>query len=377
MTTTTNKNFRFMNNNYLSSDNLSSSSSALANFPLSNALHSSRWKFWTPTGYFKIDATNNQLYINDGTDKTVTITNGTYATPALLATQIQTDLNAASSSWTFDHDNTAGAYAFRFAHASAHSLRFSQTANSCWDLLGFTVSTDQIISTAYEAEETRIHQYEELIYDFSGNMAVEFFGLIGPLDELLTLSSSAVVKIQGNGTNIWTSPSMDLTVSRTAGGYFQFMDAVADSSYRYIRIYIEDKQNPLGPTGLKISQLYVGDYLSFTSRNIKTGFKKQIIDPTTRSVSYSGASYFDERAKYIEITGNTLPFLLRADRDSFEEFFNLFGVSNPFFVSLDPTLCITSDLNDFTKYVVFKSSPASVNIIAEYFNVTFDVMEVF
>lgn len=91
---TTNPRIRFCENNMITAGSVMDYSSQLSEFPFSNCYNSERTKVWKPAGFFLITTSNNKLYINDGSDKTATITSGEYISPALLATQIQTQLNA-------------------------------------------------------------------------------------------------------------------------------------------------------------------------------------------------------------------------------------------------------------------------------------------
>ena len=121
------KNVRFMNNNFL--ERSFTFSSEQASFPGSNLVNTSRSGVWKPAGNFEVKSTNKNIYINDGADKTVTLTEGSY-TYATLAAHIQTRLNAASSNWTCTYDNVL-TFKFTITRSSGTKvLRKSQTTNA-------------------------------------------------------------------------------------------------------------------------------------------------------------------------------------------------------------------------------------------------------
>lgn len=377
MTTSTNCRIRFMDNNLaeLTSGSINYSSE-LAAFPGSNTINKFRSKVWKPSGYFLITAnSNDKIYINDGSNKTVTISAGEY-TPADLATEIQTQLNSSSSGWTFDYDNTAGEYKFRFAHGSAHTLRFSQTTEAAWSDLGFVLSSDETISTERKADEQRNHMYEYITYDLGYNAKIEFFAVISPLDEEFSISEHATIKIQANNLNDFSSPPLDVTLSRTGSGIFYFFDEIADSGFRFWKFYFEDKYNTNGPEGFSLSYVYLGDYTTLTTTNLQSGFIKTIQDPSLSTESEGGAIYFDRKTKFVRISNGQIALLDTAGRDALEQLFFDFGTTTPFFISLDPRNSVSSTLPDFTKYVVFENSPVFTHVKAQYFNMNLSFREV-
>ena len=378
MTTTTNQRIRFMDNNLAElSGGQVTFSSELAAFPATNAYANKfRSKVWKPSGYFNVDATNNKLYINDGADKTATITVDEYTTPALLATEMQTQLNSVSSGWTVNYNSVAGEYRFSFAHGSAHTLKLSNQTNAIWDLIGFTKTTDCVISTEQFACEQRNHEKEWIQFDMGYNAPIEFIGLISPLDEVFPISDQATVTLMANNLDSWTSPPLSITLEVTVGGILRFMDDIADTGYRYWRLEIEDKYNTLGPEGLSFGYLYLGDYTTLADRNITNGFNKTIMDPSIIQRSEAGAKYFDTKTKYAKFSSASIEHLSQSQRDELEQLFHDFGVHTPLFVSIDPRGCISSELYDMTKYCVFSAAPRFRHIRADMFHMSLDLEEV-
>ena len=58
-----------------------------------------------------------------------------------------------------------------------------------------------------------------------------------------------------------------------------------------------------------------------------------------------------------------------------EQLFFDYGTFTPFFISIDPELCISNDLYDLTKYVTFQDSPTFVHIKGELFSMSISFRE--
>lgn len=373
----TDVNCRFMQNNLavLTTGQITVSSE-LAAFQFSNVQNTFRSKIWKPSGHFLIEEdVNDKIYINDGSPKTATITFGDYDTPDDLATEIETQLNAISSGWTVNYNSVPGEYKFSIAHASAYTLVLSNQTEAIWDTIGFTNTIDQIISTEEFASDTRVHTDEYVIWDLGYNASIEFFAVICPLGEAFPISDTATVKLQANNINDFTSPQLDITLEITPGGILRFLDDIDDTGYRFWKFSFIERDAFNGPSGFNLSYIYLGDYLTL-SRNISVGFQKTINDPSTRSESENGAIYFDQKVRYATFSNSGIQFLTKDDRDQLEQLYFNYGSTTPFFFSIDPSLCISNDLYDLTKYVIFDSAPVFTHIKGEYFNVSITFREI-
>jgi hypothetical protein len=370
---TQNTRIRFMNNNF--GELITPSvdfSSELSSFPVVNVTNKFRSKVWKPSGYFKITAdSNDKLYINDGADKTVTITAGEYTTPGALATQIQTDLNTASSNWTVTYDDvTTTTYKFTISNTGSVDLRFSQTTSSIWDDIGFTGTVDTT-GTTFEADEQRNHMYEYVRFDLGYNAEMTFFAAIAPLDEVFSIPESAsTIKLMANNLDIWDSPPLTITLDRTDNGIFKFMDDLDDTAYRYWRFEFVDKFNPSGPSATSLGHIYIGDYITLTERNISKGYTRQYTDPSIVSTSVSGARYFDQKTKYQTWGNGSIQYVNKDDRLTLEQMFHDFGKTIPFYVSFDPTTCFTDNVDELTKYVFFRNEPLLTQVRNNTYTIT-------
>ena len=91
---------------------------------------------------FVISSSNNTIIFNDGTNKTATITAGTY-TGSELATAIQTALNTAGSGFTVSHDSAASKFSITNS-VSSISYLWGNSSTTAEQILGFDPVTDTV-----------------------------------------------------------------------------------------------------------------------------------------------------------------------------------------------------------------------------------------
>jgi hypothetical protein len=158
----------------------------------------------------------------------------------------------------------------------------------------------------------------------------------------------------------------------------EFLDDVSGGTfYRYWRVLIEDRTNGNGPTAIQMGYAYVGDYLTFTTTNLARGFDKGLVDPSTVQQTDSGREYFNKRCPYHVFGNLQVQLPLRAEKDAWEQFVNDHGRVEPFFMSIDPGLKISTDLVDLTMFVNFQTLPTSGHVYLDRFNIqNFSVREV-
>lgn len=365
-------NARWMDNNFIDLDSFDAgsitASSALVSFPARNLSNSARSKLWKPAGNFEITTSNNKIYIDDGSPKTVTITSGNF-TPAALATQITTDLNAASSGWTVTYDLTTE-FKFTIVNSGSVTLRFSVTTDALWDDIGYTLTVDTV-GTSFKAQEQRNHTDEWYQLDAGAAVAQSAFMVVGLIDEVFNLSTNAVIKLQASNVDIWTAPPLDLTITRSDRGLFNFFDDLDEvtRTYRYWRFFFQDKLNPRGPEGLSFGHMYIGDFLTTDSTNMAGGFGKTQVDPSVRSLSDSGAAFFDTKTKYHSISAVSYQVIFENDRLNLEQLYNDFGKDRPLFVAIDPKLEVSPTLDELTYYANFDGDVRITHLFRDKYSV--------
>lgn len=375
--TTRNWRCRFMDNNFarLISSQIDFSSE-LASFPFTNCINPFRSRAWKPSGSFVVTlGDNDKIYINDGVNKTIQLDPDNYETPELLRAHIQAKLNAASSGWTVQYNTLSGDYRFKISNSGSVTLRLSQTTNAAWDMIGYTTASD-LVGTAFTADQQRNHLEEYAVFDLGYNASITFFALIGALDEVFTISTAATVTLSGSNLNQWNAPPFTITIPVNDKGAMRFLDDQADTSYRFWRLSIVDRMNSLGPEGISIGVLYLGDFLTLQNANIAIGFETQETDPSDVEISESGVMHFNSKTKYSLISGAGIDILQRADKDALKSLYEVMGNTTPFFLSLDPTLCISDEIEEFTKYVIFNSPPKFRHLINDLFSISLEFREI-
>lgn len=365
---------RVMNNNFMS-DGFTYSSQTAA-FPGSNSYNTSRSKVWKAAGNFEIDSSNNKIYINDGTNKTITLTSASYGTGALLAAHIQTQLNASSSNWTCSY-NSSTTFKFTVSRSSGTAvLRKSQTSGASWNTIGF-VGTSDISTSPFVADEQRNHTHEWLKCDLGVPQLATFVGIISGVDEVFSLSDTATVKLQANNIDDWASPPLDITLTIDDYGCMHFLDDDTTATYRYWRIKIIDRLNYVGPTGVKLAYVYVGNHTTITLSNVSVGIRKELTDPSNVLQSEGGSLFFETRPRYLTINGAQVQLLSGSEQRELEQLFYDLGKRTPFFISLDPGLAISDSLGELTRFVVMSSSPTLQHILRDYYSFSFEMREAF
>lgn len=327
-----------------------------------------RYRVWNPQGYFLITSSNNKIYIYDGSNKTITLDSGGYEEPSDLYTEMMAKLNASSSGWTVTYTSD---FKFNISRSSSGKLRYSQTSNAIWDTIGHTGSVD-VTAMSFPGDEVRIHTHEYIIYDLLTPVEMQYFALIGQIGEVFSLSSSAVIKIQANSSNVWTSPPLDQTVTRNDFGAFHYF--TGSSTYRYWRLYIQDRTNSLGPSGITLSQMYLGSYEELSQRNVSVGFNKNYIDNSKATKSYSGVKFFNDSFRQRTFKNLSVNFLTAADRELLQDFIQTVGTSSPFYIDFDPDLS-TSDAGELSGYFYFSSDPVFNHVVSNIYSFSFEIEE--
>lgn len=335
----------------------------------SNTKNTRRSSYWTTTGFFELTALNNKIYINDGSDHTILITTGTYLTRDLLAAQIQSALNATSSNWTCTHDSSTGFFTIDRS-AGTKILRVSQTTDAIWSLIGYTGAID---ITAGIADSRRWHEKESIVWDLGVATDITFFAAIYKAGKDFELSSTGTYKIQANNVNDFSAPPLDETLTVSSSGIFHFLTSLV-TTYRFVKFEYENNQNTINT--FPISHFYLGDYKTMNTTNLSSGFGKSLVDPSKRIATIGGQEYFAKKTKYFKFSNMSINHLTETERLEIEGIFSSVGITEPFYISLDPTLCVSSELSDLTKLVRFDPTPTFVQLFLGRFNMSFAVHEV-
>lgn len=172
---------------------------------------------------------------------------------------------------------------------------------------------------------------ENVVFDLLTAEDIDSVVVLWPKEDGIRLTNGAVIRIQANATNVWTSPAVNevLTIDNNyeiASHYFS-----TDQSYRYWRILITDASNPWGY--IELGQIWLGKALEI--ENAENGFKFSLEDGTKVTENGFGHKYFDEypimsslEFSYSFIDYETVQVL--------EDAFRRNGSSRPVLMVLDP-----------------------------------------
>lgn len=310
-------------------------SSANVNFPSSNLKNPLRSKRWRSSGTFVIDSTNNKINFKEsggGSELTATITSGTYSV-ATLKTEIKTQMDAVGASdYTITYSTSTGLWTIA-SNGAFFSLLNNTGTNQAAALfkvsLGFP-NSDKTGALTYTGSTIAIHTLESIVFDFQTAQDINSVVLLWPKEDGIKLSSSAVVKIQANATNVWTSPAVNQTLTvdndyTVASHYFS-----SNQSYRYWRITIQDPTNP--ELYVELGLAWIGESLNFNEA--ENGFKWGYEDLSKVSDNEFGHVYVDEYPIRRTLNFN-YSFILYSTAKILDEAYLLNGNKKPVLVVLD------------------------------------------
>jgi F5/8 type C domain-containing protein len=171
---------------------------------------------------------------------------------------------------------------------------------------------------------------QSIVFDLVTTEPINSIVLLWPKENGIRLTDAAVIKIQANATNVWTSPAVDqtLTINNDYSVASHFF--TSDQNYRYWRVTITDPTNPYGY--LELGVVWLGKALDI--ENAQNGFTHKLIDQSKVTRNDFGHEYVDEypltsvlEFSYLNIEYDTQVILENAYRTN--------GRRKPVLVALD------------------------------------------
>ncbi len=287
---------RFLTTNLVTeTETVLTASSANSNFPVSNLKNPLRSKRWRSSGTFIVDATNNKIDFKEsggGAELHSTITSGTY-TATSLAAEIKTQLEVSGAeTYTVSWSQTSGLWTIASSGAYLSILNntgVNQAVSILKVILGFP-NTDKTGALTYTGSEIAIHTIESIVFDMITAQDISSVVLLWPKEDGINLSSDAVVTIQANATNVWTSPTVSqvLTIDNTYETASHFFSSV--QSYRYWRLTVVDPKNT--DLYVELGMVWIGENNTFSEP--ENGFVFNVTDNSIVSRTQFGHEYVDE-----------------------------------------------------------------------------------
>jgi len=150
-------------------------------------------------------------------------------------------------------------------------------------------------------------------------------------------------KVQGNATNVWTSPTVDETITFASGNMTK---QFTGGTLRYWRISIVNATNPDG--FISIGRIWLGD--SYTMPDISPVVGHTVNSNSLKSISVSGQSYLDKRY-YSSVYSVKFRKFTQAVKAEIIAQFKLIDIGVPFFITFDEpkldfgTVYVTIDID--------------------------------
>lgn len=360
-------NIYLLDDNFIDPDVVSSAtySSQQTAFPYTNITNfNRRSKVWRSNGYWEITSSNNTIIFEEtsSVNLTATVAVGEYTSTTAMLAALKTALeDAGASTYTCAVDTNTNKIKITSNGAGGGgilNLEWSNGSTTMASILGFDTVSDDTGALTYTADVLKISTGEFFLWDFGISTLPKAFALIGPRNAAIKISPSATIKLQGNETDVWSSPSYEqtLTYDDVAIALFD-ADGLHTEALRFWRLYIEDLSNPLGY--VEIGSIFLGDAYAPTYGRPQFPYQMELVDRSPLVFSEGGQSFSDIREQTAEYATEWLG-VRKDEMESFVEIFEQIGTARPFFVLLDPDSVFTTELAKSLKYVKFSEPPRFV-----------------
>lgn len=173
-------------------------------------------------------------------------------------------------------------------------------------------------------------QDEWVKFDMGGNQSLQFFAV---MDAVIHAGGS--LKVQANATDVWTSPTIDVTFTVPTVDYTRVWTVwrPSASSLRHVRFYFT---NPLLVTAqVSLGAVFAGTYLEPSRSISRNGLSFQRTDSSVQRYAMGGQRSSYTRAKFHTVNGR-LPLQTASERNELRRAFETVGSSIPVVFALDP-----------------------------------------
>ncbi len=330
-------------------------------FPVDNAYNfNRRSKVYRSYGFFKVvDGENTIIFTEGGADLTATVAAGEYTSTATFMAAVDAAFTtAAGASGSYTVTQNSGLKFVITKSAGSFSLKWTDAASADMaSMLGFDTDVDRSGLLSYSADIIRIHYpYERIIFDHGLSSNPTHFALIGPRNTPIKISPSAVIKLQGNETNIWDSPSFEQTLTYDDEIICALnAEGLHTEPLRYWSLEITDQTNVNG--FVEIGAMYLGSHFAPSRGGVQFPFSASQIDLTETITSEGGQTFSDLREKTESFNLSWLG-LTKEDSQEFENIFRRVGTGKPFFMVFDAVAGFSTSVNRKFRYVKFDSEPS-------------------
>lgn len=372
-------NFRIFINNYADVDILPyyTASSEQSAFPVANAFnYQRRSKVWRSNGYFTVTSANRILHFrdyDDGDDLYASLNIGIYTSGTDFCTEIARAMNAAGGDATYSVAITANRIELTTS-APAEGMYTYFSTSTCASLIGMTQNHGTLNQWIEPMDEIRITSEEFILIDMGVATTFDACILMDQKTKSIQIPPTGVVKLEGNETSNFSSPSFSVTIPYNEICLSYITDAgVSTTAYRYWRVHFND--DCAMPNGyVQLGALLMGDYWSPTRARAQFPLKQAYQDMSTTMISEGGQSFSDIKEITstfdVEILG-----LYKEDVEEFDDFFSRVKTAKPFFISMDTAEVFSSDMNRRIMLCKFEREPVWTLESPNNFTLTFSLRE--
>lgn len=367
---------RIIDYNYAQlTETIVTASSSDPSFLASNIKNPIRSRVHRTSGNFVITSSISKINFKEsggGSELTATITAGTY-TPTTLAAEIKAQMESAGGeTYTVSFSVATGKWTITTGGAYLDLLwsTGTDTANTIGDTIGFDTSSDDTGATTYTGSNVAIHTSENIVFDLQTTEEVDSIAVLFDSIAGKKLTESAVLKIQANATDSWSSPAVDqtLTIDTIYSVATHFFSS--DQSYRYWRVEITDPQNP---------NLYVETSTVMIGKAIQlgaipgNGFQHEYEDQSEVQETEYGHRYADVRPLRRELNMD-YPALSKTDIETIQTMYRRNGSVKPIFYAVDSGAEVY-DKDRFFIYGYFSERLSYSQVVADSFSVPVSILE--
>ena len=355
-----------------------SASSEKTAYPHDNALNLERRKLvWRSDGYFNVTSSNNVIVFREtvAVDLSATLTVGEYSSDSDFLDEIKSALDTAGgSTYTVTRDATSGKIKIASnlgGGGGIFQLITTSASFTAADLLGFDTASDLTGASNYQADVIRIHTNEWLLWDLGFPSSPTGFIAVADRNRPLKLSPSSTIKLQGNWTNNWSAPAVDLTLS-IQDYLIAELNADGFGSYRYWRFLIEDKEN--SNLYVEFGAVMLGIHADITRGCPAFPLSSPILERSNVAYSEGGQTIVARRAPTQSFKLNWEK-LDKASLEELEGFFNKVGKFSSFFIAMDPDSVFSTNGKTWCRLVKFQSDPTFELISPGNWSMDWDLRE--
>jgi hypothetical protein len=353
-------------------------SSEASTNPVSNIYdYSRRTRTWRSGGYWNVLSGENTIVFREsiGVDLTATIAVAEYSTTASFLTAIKTALDASGASTytvSLHTDGRIKILSDLSGGGGVFQIRWT-SATDFGDLIGFDTSAVDTGAAFYIADLLRINSEEFIEWDLGIASNPTGFFLIADRNKPLNISQSATVKLQGNWTNNWAAPVVEITIPlkdyilayENESGFYS-------GGLRYWRVSFDDVDN--ASQYLEFGFVYLGDHYA-SDRGCPAFPLGNSYDDRSAVVFSESGQMFGQNKPITQRFDLNWEGLTKLGLEALDSFFHDQGVFKPFFISMDPNEAFSTDSETWVRYVAFNSTPASRLVSPNNWSMSWDLRE--